>query len=61
MRATSTYCLSFSGCWRCSANGHPQNALLFLHHKENALCYVNSHKNALCWQQYPGILRQFTH
>jgi len=28
--ATSTYCLSFSGCWRCNANGRSQNALLFL-------------------------------
>ena len=27
---------SFSGCWRCNANGHSQNALLFLHHEVNA-------------------------
>jgi len=33
--ATSTFCLSFSGCWRCHENGRSQNALLFLHHKEN--------------------------
>jgi len=34
--ATSTFCLSFSSCWRCNANGSSQNALLFQHHKENA-------------------------
>ena len=35
-RATSTFCLSFSSCWRCNANGRSENALLFLHHKENS-------------------------
>ena len=34
--ATSTFCLSRSGCWRYNANGCSQNALLLLHHKENA-------------------------
>jgi len=35
--ATSTLCLSFSGCWWCRANGCSQNASRFLHRKENAL------------------------
>ena len=30
--ATSNFCLSFSGCWRCNANGCSQNALPFLPH-----------------------------
>jgi len=34
--ATSTFCLSFSGCWRCNENGRSQNSLLFLHYKENS-------------------------
>jgi len=29
-RATSKYYWSSSGCWRCSATGHSQNALSFL-------------------------------
>ena len=33
---TSTFCLLFSGCWRCNADGRLQNAVLFLHHKENS-------------------------
>jgi len=33
---TSTFCLSFSGCWRYNENGRSQNAFLFLHHKENS-------------------------
>jgi len=40
--AKSTFCLSFSGCWRCSAHGRSQNALPFQHHKENAPCYGSS-------------------
>ena len=47
----STFCLSFSGCWRCSAHGRSQNVLPFQHHNENAPCYGNSTKNALRWQQ----------
>jgi len=35
-RATWTFCLSFSSCWRCNANRRSQNALLFPHHKENS-------------------------
>jgi len=34
--ATSTFCLSVSGCWRCNSNGRSQNTLLFLHHEANA-------------------------
>ena len=34
--AKSTFCLSFSGCWRYNANRCSQNASLFLQHKENA-------------------------
>jgi len=34
--ATSTFCWSFSGCWRCSANGRSQIAFLFLHRNENS-------------------------
>jgi len=34
--ATSTFCLSVSGCWRCNSNGRSQNTLLFLHHEVNA-------------------------
>jgi len=30
--ATSIFCLSFSCCWRCNANGRSQNALHFLPH-----------------------------
>jgi len=30
--ATSKFCLFFSGCWRCNANEHSQNALPFLPH-----------------------------
>jgi len=30
--ATSKFCLSFTDCWRCHANGLSQNALLFLPH-----------------------------
>jgi len=26
------FCLSFSGCWRCNANGRSRNALPFLPH-----------------------------
>jgi len=48
---TSTFSLSFSDCWTCSANGRSQNALPFPKHKENAPCYGNRHKNALRWQQ----------
>jgi len=40
--AKSTFCLSFSGSWRCNANRRTQNASPFLHHKENAQCYGNS-------------------
>ena len=43
--ATLTYCLSFSGCWRCDANGRSKLALAFLHHKENYPWYKNSPKN----------------
>jgi len=43
-REKSTFCLSFSGFWRCNASGRTQNALLFLHHKENAQCYGNGCK-----------------
>ena len=43
----STFYLSFSGCWRCSANGRSQTALHFLHRKENAPRYGNRSKNAL--------------
>jgi len=32
MKTSSKYCLSFSGCWRCNANGRSQNALPFLAH-----------------------------
>ena len=42
--ATSTFCLSFSGCWRRNANRRSQDALPFLHHKENAPCYGRSPK-----------------
>jgi len=42
--ANSAFCLSFSGCWWCSAHGRSQNALPFQHHKENAPCYGNSPK-----------------
>jgi len=42
--ATPTFCLSFSSCRRCNANGRSQNALPFLHHKENPSCYGNNHK-----------------
>jgi len=34
--ATSTFCLSFSGCWRCNANVRWPKAFLFLQHKENS-------------------------
>jgi len=44
---TSTFCLSFSGCWRCNANGHPQKALPYLNHTENALCYGSRLKNCV--------------
>jgi len=30
--ATLIFCLSFSGCWRCNANGLSQNVLPFLPH-----------------------------
>jgi len=39
-----TFCLSFSGWWRCNANGRSQNALPFQHHKQIAPCYGNSPK-----------------
>jgi len=42
--AKSTFCLSFSGCWRYNANGRSQNSLPFQHHKEHAPCYGNSPK-----------------
>jgi len=42
--AMFTFCLSFSGFWRCSANRCSQNVLPFLHHKENAQCYGNGCK-----------------
>jgi len=42
--ATSTLCLQFSSCWRCSVNGPSQNALSLLHHKENDPRYGNIHK-----------------
>ena len=45
--ATSTFCLSFSGCWRYNANERSQNALPILHHNENVPCYANRHKNTL--------------
>jgi len=35
----STFCLSFSDCWRCNANGRTQ--------KENVQCYGNSCKQCL--------------
>jgi len=38
-------------CWCCSANGHSQNALSFLHYKGNAPCYGNNHQKTLRWQQ----------
>ena len=47
--AKSTFCLPSSGCWRCDANGHTQNASLFRHHKANAHCYGNS-----CMQCFPS-------
>jgi len=31
---TSTFCLYFSGCWRCNAHGRLQSALLFLRKKK---------------------------
>jgi len=43
--ATSTFCLSFSCCWRCNANAPSWNALPFLNHNDNAPCYGNSRKN----------------
>jgi len=49
-RATSTFCLSFSGCWRCNANGRLQNPLLFLH-KENAQWKHALHSH-LFWNLY---------
>jgi len=30
--ATSKFCLTFTGYWRCNANGRSQNALPFLPH-----------------------------
>jgi len=48
---TSTFGLSFSGCWRCNAIGHTQNAFTFLYHKAIAPSYGNSHKTTLLWQQ----------
>ena len=45
----STFCLSSSGCWRCSANRHSQNASLFLYNKANAHCYCNT-----CMQWFPS-------
>ena len=52
-RATLIFCLSFSGCWPCSANERSQNAhaLPFLHHKELAPCYGKSHKNYASLEQ----------
>jgi len=47
--AKSTFWLSFSGCWRCNANGRTRNASPFLHHKENVQCYGNS-----CIQCFPS-------
>jgi len=32
VEATSKFCLFFTGCWRCNANGCSQNALPFLPH-----------------------------
>jgi len=32
----STFCLFFSGCWCCNANGRSQNDLPFLHHTGNS-------------------------
>ena len=31
--ATSKFCLSFTGCWRCHAHGRSRSALLFLPHQ----------------------------
>jgi len=42
--ATSTYCLSFSSCWRYNANGRSYCAVSFLHQKGNYPWHGNSHK-----------------
>jgi len=41
--AKSTFCSTFSGCWRCNANGRTQSASPLLHHKENVQCCGNSY------------------
>jgi len=46
-KATSQFCLSFSGCWRCNSIGPSQNALPFLHHKR---CHMlQQHSEKLCF------------
>ena len=42
--AKLTFCLTFSGCWQCSANGHSQNALPFLHYKKYPMLQQQSQK-----------------
>jgi len=47
--ATSKFCLSFSGCWRCSASGYSQNALPFL---PISLCWLNLNSQSFVWNVF---------
>jgi len=44
---TSKFCLSFSGFWRCNANGRSQNAKRKMSQKREMSCYGNNHKNCV--------------
>ena len=45
--ATSKFCLSFSGCWRCNASGRSQNALPVLY--PISLCWLDLNSQSFVW------------
>jgi len=49
--AKSTFCLSFSGCWRCNAHGRSQTLYPFNTTKKMPRVTATVPKNTLRWQQ----------
>ena len=45
--ATSKFCSSFSGCWRCNASGRSQNALPVLY--PISLCWLDLNSQSFVW------------
>jgi len=48
---TSTFCSSFSSCWRCNANGRSQNLYCFFTTMEMPRVTETVTKIALRWQK----------